>query len=281
VRWIGGRTHFLQLGDVLDRGPDSRKIMDLYRRLEREASSAGGRVHYLLGNHEVLRLIGDYRYIDPGEYKAFATGSSAALRDSLVEAVEEPELKKHFASQPLGAIELIRAFGSNDRYGSYLRSLNAVVRINGVLFLHGGISPAMAASRCTQVNAAIRKEFSATELKAIVAAPASSLALRDDGPLWYRGLATEPETFEPIVDEILAAQEARAIVVAHTPQVGGRILVRFGGKVLAIDTGMQPAYVPDGRPSALEIRRGVFTAIYLDRRETLLDSTAAASAVSR
>src|SRR4029453_12750834 len=66
LRWAGGRTHFLQLGDVVDRGPDSRKVLDLYRRLEREAASAGGRVHFLLGNHEALRVTGDYRYGDPG-----------------------------------------------------------------------------------------------------------------------------------------------------------------------------------------------------------------------
>src|SRR5262245_36606216 len=57
-RWTGGRAHLAQLGDVVDRGPDSRKVLDLYRRLEREAASAGGRVHFLLGNHEVLRLTG-------------------------------------------------------------------------------------------------------------------------------------------------------------------------------------------------------------------------------
>src|SRR5690349_10790932 len=65
-RWVGGKTHFVQLGDVVDRGPDSRKVVDLYRRLESQASSAGGRVHYLMGNHEAMRITGDYRYIGAG-----------------------------------------------------------------------------------------------------------------------------------------------------------------------------------------------------------------------
>src|SRR5262245_8388127 len=68
-RWSGGKTHLLQLGDVVDRGPDSRKVLDLYRRLERDASSAGGRFHFLMGNHEAMRITGDARYISPGEYK--------------------------------------------------------------------------------------------------------------------------------------------------------------------------------------------------------------------
>jgi Calcineurin-like phosphoesterase len=276
-RWHAGRAHLVQLGDVLDRGPDSRKVLDLYRRLGREASSAGGRLHFLIGNHEALRLIGDYRYVDPGEYKAFATGSSATLRSNFVDAVEDPVLKKHFASQPLGAIELIRAFGANETYGSYLRGLNAVVRINSVVLLHGGISPAVAAMPCGEINATIRKELSPDELKTTITTPAASLAFREDGPLWYRGLATESELLPGQVDEILKAQQARAIVVAHTPQVTSRIGVLYEGKVFAIDTGMQPAYVPEGRPAALEIRSGVFTAIYMDRREVLLQVQADAA----
>jgi hypothetical protein len=87
--------------------------------------------------------------------------------------------------------------------------------------------------------------------------------------LWYRGLAQEPEAFGSTVDEILTRQNARAIVIGHTITPDARIRARFGGKVVQIDTGMQPAYVEKGRASALEIRDGVFTAIYTDRRDVL------------
>src|SRR5207249_4430613 len=73
LRWSGGRTHLVQTGDVLDRGDDSRKALDLIRRLERPAQSAGGAVHALLGNHEIARMLGDLRYVAAGEYAAFAT----------------------------------------------------------------------------------------------------------------------------------------------------------------------------------------------------------------
>jgi hypothetical protein len=53
LRWIGGRTHVVQLGDIVDRGDDSRKALDLVRRLERPAQAAGGAWHQLMGNHEV------------------------------------------------------------------------------------------------------------------------------------------------------------------------------------------------------------------------------------
>jgi hypothetical protein len=97
-------------------------------------------------------------------------------------------------------------------------------------------------------------------------APLASLAAREDGPLWYRGLM---QISEDDVTDILAKQQARALVVGHTVAQSGRITTRFGGKVIAIDTGMQPAYVPDGRASALEIRQETVTAIYTDSRDVL------------
>ena len=63
LAWSGGKTHLVITGDLLDRGPDSRRVMDLVMRLEIEAPRAGGRVHQLLGNHEVMNLIGDLRYV--------------------------------------------------------------------------------------------------------------------------------------------------------------------------------------------------------------------------
>jgi len=103
---------------------------------------------------------------------------------------------------------------------------------------------------------------------------------RVDGPLWYRGLAEESDAFAPTVDDILAKQKASAIVVGHTVTPDGRVRVRFGGKVIQIDTGMQPAYVQNGRASALQIDHGTLTAIYADRRDVVSKESAVPDAVA-
>jgi hypothetical protein len=75
--WTGGKAHLVQTGDVVDRGPDSRSIMDLLMRLEKQAAAAGGGVHALLGNHEAMNVYGDLRYVSPGEFASYAKGEVA------------------------------------------------------------------------------------------------------------------------------------------------------------------------------------------------------------
>lgn len=265
LRWAGGRTHVVQLGDILDRGDDSRKALDLLRRLERPAQSAGGALHALMGNHEVARMLGDLRLVAPGEYAAFATANSESTRDAYLKTLGggRDELIKQM---PLGFVEMRQAFGRDGDYGRWLRQLPVTVKINGLMFVHGGISPAVAPLGCDGINDQVKRELT-NDLEKTRAKPMASLAARADGPLWYRGLAQEPETFAPQITEILAKVHARAIVVGHTVTPTNRITTRFDGRVIEIDTGMQPAYVPDGRASALEIRGGEATAVYVDRRD--------------
>jgi hypothetical protein len=265
LHWAGGRAHLVQTGDVLDRGPDSRRALDLLRRLESEAPQAGGAVHSLVGNHEVMRMLGDLRYVAPGEYQAFVTSRSEEVRQNFAKQAR-PDLRDQVVKEtPLGLVEMRVAFGRDGEYGKWLRTHDAVARINGIVFLHGGISPAVAAQSCDAINATVRRELT-SDLDQTRAAPMASLAAREDGPLWYRGLAQIPEAD---VDDILGKQHARAIVVGHTVTTTGRVAPRFGEKVVMIDTGMQPAYVPAGRASAVEFLNGTLTAIYADSREVV------------
>ena len=284
-RWRGGRSILVQTGDVLDRGADSRKALDLLRRLERDAQRAGGAVHALLGNHELMRMIGDWRYVSAGELAAFRTGDSADVRDRVYAAVEknvaaqaaaekrphdEPAFRERFMKEvPLGLLEMQNAFGPMGDYGKWLRERPAAVKINDVLYLHGGISPQTAPLGCTGVNTAVRGDVAVAYPKPeqITAMLASS----ETGPLWYRGLADEPEeTFAPTLTSILEQVGARRIVVGHTVANTFRIRPRFDGRVIQIDTGMLGGdFYPGGVPSALEIHGDNLTAVYLTSRERI------------
>jgi hypothetical protein len=72
LRWSAGSAHVVSLGDLLDRGAETRAVLDLVMRLQREAQDAGGRMHVVLGNHELMSLLGDWRYVAAGDYESFA-----------------------------------------------------------------------------------------------------------------------------------------------------------------------------------------------------------------
>ncbi|HEY1416100.1 MAG TPA: metallophosphoesterase, partial [Caulobacteraceae bacterium] len=85
--WSGGQSHLVQVGDLPDRAPDTRKIVELLIKLEPQARRAGGYVHALIGDHEAMNMEGDLRYTTPGEFAAFAASGSAQLRDRYYAAV--------------------------------------------------------------------------------------------------------------------------------------------------------------------------------------------------
>ena len=281
-RWTGGKAVLVQLGDVLDRGPDSKQALDLLRRLETDAAKAGGQVQALVGNHEVMRMVGDLRYVSAKEYAAFASGDAQVLRDSLYAAVstaerarvkaagekfDEPPFRRAFYDgTPLGLIEMHRAFAPTGDYGGWLRTRNTFIRLNGIVFVHGGMSPLVAAAGCTAIDARMRLELQAAALGSLVE---PELLGRPDGPLWYRGLVDGTGT-EAELEGVLAGLGARAIVVGHTVMADNRIQLRENGRVIGIDTGMLAGdFYPNGVASALEIKDGIATAIYVGRRDVL------------
>ena len=284
-KWIGRGAVLVQTGDVVDRGPDGRRALDLLRRLESEAERAGGRVLALVGNHEVMGMAGDLRYVSAAEYGTFRNGESTDLRDRVLTALtgraessargsgekfDRDAFRIEFLAQtPLGQIERQLAFGPEGEYGRWLRGRETVVKVNGILFVHGGISPGVAALGCEGINNKVKGEMK--ELPVDGARLSTFLATGEDGPLWYRGLAIENEaTLAGDLTAMLERLQARAIVVGHTVTSNNRIATRFGGRVVQIDTGMLgEAFYPNGRASALEIQDGRFVAIYEDGREQL------------
>lgn len=227
--WIGGKTHLVQTGDVPDRDDHTRAALDLLMRLEKEAPLAGGRVHSLLGNHEVMNMDGDLRYLTPLELASYA---------DLSPTPDAP-------GKPKGSAGHAMAFSIDGRYGRWLRTRPAVVKVNETLFLHGGIAPTVTAPTLSSLNRWIRQDL-------FVGNPVGGARLKD-GPLWYRGYALESEdSLRAGLDGILERYRATRMVMGHTT-TRGEITQRFGGKAIFIDTGISANY--GSHFAALELKR--------------------------
>jgi len=164
--WSGGETHLVITGDLLDRGADSRKVMDLVMALEEQAPESGGMVHLTLGNHEVMNLVGDLRYVAPGEYAAFAAEESAQERKhwfklfiSGHEAVNEAELRAAFnKARPPGFYAHRAAFSSDGYYGKWLLAKPVMVVINDTAYVHGGLPTLVGKHNLETLNAELGRQ---------------------------------------------------------------------------------------------------------------------------
>ncbi|TWI10652.1 phosphatidylinositol 3-/4-kinase [Lysobacter ruishenii] len=292
LHWIGGRTHLVQNGDVFSRGDQALKVVELLMRLQGEAAAAGGAVHPLLGNHEVMSLTGDLRYISPGEFATYATADGAA-RDHAIGARD-------------GYLERMQALAPEGRIGRWLLQRPVMITINDDLFVHGGVSDKLAGQTLEQVNAnAIRdvRAFAAgwqalinggaikatddfdhilAVAKALAVTPADPLVppsplqghaqaitaavkglpFQSDGPVWYRGSSLcHPYTETEVARAALRSLGAQRVVVGHTPTLDHHVSLRLERQVARIDTGMNRA-VYEGRPAALVIEQGRMRAFH-------------------
>ena len=270
--WSGGKSHLVLPGDFLDRGKASRKVLDLLIELEPQARKAGGRVHALLGNHEAMNLYGDLRYNVKADWDAYRTGDSENLRNRMMQAsltevrgpgrppIDLPAYRKKFEDDhPLGWFEKQQAFSPEGKYGKWLHARNAIVKINDIVFVHGGISPKYSRMSIKAINDRIHSELDdPSKLD-------GGMTTDGNGPLWYRGLADQPESDREIsdgVDEFLKDQGARHIVIGHT--VGTAITPRFHGKVILIDVGISEYY--SGPPAFLLVEDSKFYAVHRGRQ---------------
>jgi hypothetical protein len=265
--WAGGKTVLVQMGDITDRGPDSLKIVRSLQQLQKEAPRKGGKVYVVLGNHEAMNLLGDFRYTTAGEYAAFADAGSPARRDQFyalnraaIEGVYKAKDAKLTPDQirdswnkatPLGWVEHRLAWSPAGELGKWAAKNPAILKIDGTLFVHGGISAEAARLPFADLNRRIAMAMAAGD-------DSDGSILNDPlGPLWYRGLvARDPDaeavrtaarppvarlTPEQELAAVLAAYGAQRLVLAHTPDLKG-IEILYGGKLARVDTGISSYY---------------------------------------
>ena len=188
LKWIGGSAVLVQTGDVIDRGAQSRECLDLLMALEKEAPKKGGAVIPLLGNHEVMNVVGLLGYVTPEIYKSFAKGDAEKKRQqaykdylkflaahdghghSPIPSIppippgppgDDAARVKWMDEHPPGFVEHRDAFGPKGKYGKWIRTHHAVVQVGDGVFLHGGLSPTFEIPSIRQLDERVMAELAA------------------------------------------------------------------------------------------------------------------------
>jgi hypothetical protein len=216
--WIGGKLVVVQTGDTIDRGDDDRAVIDLIERLRVEARKAGGELIAMSGNHELMNVAGDMRYVSEASAAAFEQGRA-------------------------------EAFAPGAPYARILATWPVITKVDRSVFVHGGVLLAHVRYGIDRVN-----DETAAWMRGERAAPAIMMA--DDAPVWTRLYSAEDEPSAEIcaqLKQVLSKLGADRMIVGHTPQARG-IDAACGDRVWRIDTGMSHYY--GGPLQWLEIEAG-------------------------
>ena len=207
--WLFGKGHMVITGDVFDRGRQVNEVLWLLYKLEKQALSAGGRLHLLMGNHEQMVLRGDLRYVDD----------------------------KYNLAETLLNRSYDQLYNQKTHIGQWLRSKNTIVKLNNTLFLHGGISTGWLQHKLniTEANQLLRAHIddNGDDIKSN---DVLEFLFRSNGPTWYRGFFDD-EYSEKSLNQLLKYFGVNRFVVGHTTQT--QVLGLFDNKVIAVDSGIK------------------------------------------
>lgn len=211
LNWIYGKNQLIFIGDILDRGRDDNGIAWLLYKLEKEAEDAGGRMDFILGNHEDLVLKDDIRYVH----------------------------EEHLIFSAKVGIPYTELYGINTELGRWIRDSYLIIIVGDDLFVHAGLNTEM-----------VEKRYKVGEINELgwrhIGLPTESrndlhkrneLLFGSSGPLWYRGLVSDSERHSPLkfddLNKVLSFYNVDRIIVGHTEVE--EIDWRYNGQVIAVN----------------------------------------------
>lgn len=209
--WNFGAGHLVVDGDIFDRGDKINEILWLIYKLEQQSEAAGGKVHYILGNHEVMPLQKDLRYINDMYFLGICEKTGKTY-DQL--------------------------YDNTTVIGRWLRSKNFVEKINNIIFVHGGLSPQMIEYdySINDINQIMRQNLD-TPRSEIKSNDSLSALFSKNGPIWFRGFHEEMEGFTHLniaqIDSLLDFYNAEHIVVGHS--ILDSVTALYNGKVFGVN----------------------------------------------
>mmetsp|Transcript_22212 Transcript_22212/g.61633 ORF Transcript_22212/g.61633 Transcript_22212/m.61633 type:complete len:490 (-) Transcript_22212:109-1578(-) len=259
--WAGGSTVVVQTGDLVDRGDNSLAVLSMFERLKAQALAAGGDVIMLLGNHELMNLQGDYRYISKNELAKISSDDTVEKDVKSARRPPKPR-KRDTMAQTLGLERWNNIMGPQNMVGRMLRNRRTVAVVGEgncrTLFVHAGILPGLLAEQglgqkdivgpklLWALNKAMRDILENCDRQSCGLQPSQKAfkLMADDSPVWHRGYAMGDEAMVCVkLQAVLQTVSAHRMVVGHTVQEDGRVHTRCNDLLHLIDVGMARVYL--------------------------------------
>ena len=241
LNWTFGKGHLVLVGDFVDRGWSVTQVLWFIYKLEQDAEKYGGFVHFIIGNHELKNMQGN-----------FDSSADKYLAVSRILEKKQSEL-----------------YDPTSFIGKWMSSKNSIELINGNLFAHGGIHPDIADSNLSldEINQIIRDNYYRAYYPKIKKTNVQLLTSNKTGICWYRGYFKDDLTQEQ-VDRGLNKFKAKSIVVGHTLQ--SKVNKTYNGKVIGIDVHHPKDYHknwPNGKSEGLLIENNKYYRVFADGKK--------------
>ncbi|WP_455382932.1 metallophosphoesterase [Salinispira pacifica] len=247
--WKAKDTTLVQIGDVCDRGEESRRIYELLMSWQAEAGRYGSALHFILGNHEVMEMFGFDRDASLDEIQGYA------------ESPDSPGYMEHHT-----------AFSPGGWLYEWLLKQTGMVQIGPIVFGHGDLPMAFQNRTVQEIHEEIMNDVRTHSKNRTVTAVdlPDSLFSEDASLIWCRQ-SRESEPYSWAIKSFLRLNRAALFVCGHTPSVEGRFTARNDGRYLCIDTAMGFENRGIGRRTALVVEEGrawewIFARDRVDRR---------------
>lgn len=237
--WIAEDVMLVQVGDILDRGVFGTYIYDYLLKLQKDAIKKNSKVILIMGNHEQLNLCGAFHYVNESEVMLFFQNN----RNN-------------------------RLFSFTNKNGYYFKKLirlPVIVKINNIIFTHGGISKHMSEYDINTINLKTRLQI---ENKCKMFQFEKYNYLSKEGVLWNNEIShqvkLQPKKTCKHLRNILKKYNAKGLVVGHTRQKSHEIQTYCNNSFFLIDTGMS-LFMNNGQPypNYLQIEKGKFKTVHL------------------
>ena len=215
--WIFKNGHLVLVGDFVDRGNSVTQVLWLIYKLEKQAKKNGGKVHFILGNHEIMNFQGN------GGYN----------QEKYIKVAQEISKKEEWEK----AIQLM--FSDNTELGNWLRTKNVIKKIGDYIFVHAGLHPELLDYKVDldKINRITRKNWDKDLYRNPKDDETANFLIGRISPIWYRGLVTDSKYYDKInevdLNKVLEYYNAKKIIVGHT--VVRNISTGFNGKVIRVD----------------------------------------------